>query len=33
MTYIRRIALPDGFRNIPPIEIDLAPGRGRRFDT
>jgi predicted ATP-binding protein involved in virulence len=31
MTCIRRIALPDGFRNIPPIEIDLAPGDGQPF--
>jgi hypothetical protein len=31
MTYIRRIALPNGFRNIPPIEIDLSPGDGQAF--
>jgi hypothetical protein len=31
MTCIRRIALPNGFRNIPPIEIDLAPGDGQAF--
>jgi predicted ATP-binding protein involved in virulence len=31
MTYIRRIALPNGFRNIPPIEIDLAPEGEQSF--
>jgi predicted ATP-binding protein involved in virulence len=25
MTYVRRIALPNGYRSIPPIEIDLEP--------